>query len=231
MSVVQGKNLLVYLQGTGDIGDTDTVYPIGCDKDCTLVIDIGMMEVVAPENGNYRAVLPTLVGYQITGSGLVDYTKQMGAQSLQALAKARRLVVFKFKAVVSENQSVIYSGQGYFKNVTLSGPVTGGATYSYVLIPTLDIDINNTVPVSGSGTPADDMAQTYKLPFTATTGQKTYQNDELIGATIIDFIMEGLSINEGSLDDEFTGLDSSTGILTWNFPVLNGNRAIIIYKK
>lgn len=231
MSIIAGKNLLVYVQGDGVTGDKDTNYPIGCDKNCTLVIQGDMLETTVKDNGYNKTFLPTTVSYQITGDGLTDFTKQMGTQSLQTKILNRTLLTFKFQAQQSENEAIIYSGQGFLQSVQMSGPADGATTYSYQLIGTGALEIDNAIPVSGGGTPAGDMANVYRLQFTATDAQKTYQNDALTGATLLGFWLEDHCLYDGTDSDEMAGLTSSTGTLTWNYEASNGMRAVIIYKK
>lgn len=232
MSVIAGKNLLVYVQGDGTIGDTGEVYPIGCDRTCTLVIQSDMIETTIKDNGYNKTFLPTTVSYQISGDGLTDFSKQMGAQSLQTKILNRTLITFKFQAKESDTEAIIYSGQGYLQDVQINGPANGVTTYSYQLIGTGALEIDNTIPVSGGGgTPADDMAQVYRLQFIATDSQTTYQNNALTGATLLGFWLEDHCLYNGTDSDEMAGLTSSTGTLTWNYEASNGMRAIIIYKK
>lgn len=230
--IVQGKDLLVYVQGDGAIGQADQLYPIACDKTCTMAINMDMIETTTKDNGYFRTYLPTLASIQVTGDGLIDYSKIMGAQSLQSKALNRQIVSFKLVAQIGLNEQVIYTGQGYLRAVSVSGSVDGAATFSYEIIGTGQPDIDNTVPVEGGGgQPVEDMAQVYPLQFIATQGQKTYQNDALIGATLIRFTIQSQDLYKGSGDYQMTGLNSTTGTLTWNYEAEEGNECIITYKK
>lgn len=229
---IEGKNLIVYVQGDGETGETDELYPIACDRNCSLVINSEFIETTVKDNGYNKTFLPTLVSYQITGDGLTDYSKVMGTQSLQSKILKRRLVSFKFEARQSDTEAVIYSGQGYLQEVSLSGPVNGSATFSYQLIGYGELDIENTIPVEGGGgTPVEDMAQLYPLQFTATTAQKTYQNNALIGATLVAFYFSGYTIYSGSDSDEYSGFNATTGTISWEFESVNDARGLILYKK
>lgn len=77
------------------------------------------------------------------------------------------------------------------------------------------------------------MAQVYRLQFTTTDSQKTYQNDKLKGATVvgIGFWLEDHCMYQGPGDDEMLGLDIATGTVYWNYEASEGMRGIIIYKK
>lgn len=232
MSVLAGKNFMVYITGTGSIGDTDTSYPIGCDKTCTLNMQGDVLETTSKDNGPYRTFLPTTVSYQITGDGLVDYSKTMGVQSLQTLLNTRKLVSFKFESAEIDAQRIIYSGVGYFTQVQMSGPAEGAASFSYVIQVTGALSIDNTFTTTGTGGQSNDtVAQVYRLQFTTTAAQKTYQNDALVGASLIRFTIEDHELYEGTDSDDMTGLDTDTGTLTWNYEASNGERAIITYKK
>lgn len=232
MSILAGKNLMVYITGTGAIGDTLQSYPIGCDKTCTITSATDMLETTSKDNGYYRTFLPTLVSYQITGDGLVDYTKTMGVQSLQSLINTRKLISFKFESAEINSERIIYSGVGYLTQVQLSGPADGAASFSYQIQVTGELSIDNTFTTeTGGGQSNDTVAQVYRLQFTTTSGQKTYQNASLVGASIIRFTIEDHELYQGSDDDDMTGLDSDTGTLTWNYAPGANNRAIITYKK
>jgi hypothetical protein len=132
---------------------------------------------------------------------------------------------------------VIYSGQGYLRNVIVGGPADGSATFSYEIIGSGEPDIDNTIPVEGGGgTPADDMAQVYPLYFRTTTDQTSYQNDALIGAKLLILSIEQVILFK---DDElgptgethWTSFDETTGTVEWNFNTYNKSRGFILYKK
>lgn len=235
--IIQGKNLLVYVQGDGEIGNTDELYPIGCDKTCTLSIDAELKETTIKDNGSWKTYVSGLRGVQIAGDGLIDYTRVMSAHSLQNKIINGQIVVFKLVAELTESERVIYSGQGYLNNVTIGGPAEGSATYSYNIIGTGAPDIDNNIPVEGGGgTPTDDMAQVYPLYFRTTTDQTSYQNDVLIGAKLLMLSIEQVILFK---DDElgpigethWTEFNSATGTVTWNFNTFNKSRGYIQYKK
>lgn len=235
--IVQGKNLMIYIQGDGAIGQADELYPIACDKTCTISMGSDFIETTVKDNGYFRTFLPTLVSIQITGDGLIDYSKVMGVQSLQSKILNRQIVVFKFVAYVGQNEQVIYTGQGYFKTVESSGNVEGGATFNYVIVGTGEPDIDNTVPVDGGGgTPVDDMANIYPLYFRTTNDQTSYQNAVLIGAKLILLSIEQVILfkDDGlgpTGETHWTSFDPATGTVKWNFKTFNKSRGFIVYKK
>lgn len=232
MSITQGKNLLVYIAGDGVNGTLDENYPIGCDKTCTVATTVDLLETTTKDSGYNRTFLPATVSSTISGDGLVDFTKTMGVQSLQKKALARTLVNFKFESAEIDSERIIYSGVGYLTSVQMSGPAEGAATFSYSIQVSGELSIDNTITVEGGdGQDNTTMAQVYRLQFTTTSGQKTYQNDALVGATLLSFTLEDHDLYEGTDSDDMTGLTSTTGTLTWKYAAGNGQRAIIIYKK
>lgn len=237
MDVIAGKNFLVYITGTGDIGQTTESYPIGCDKTCSIVISVDMLETTSKDNGPYRTSLPTLVSYQITGDGLVDYSKTMGVQSLQQLCNTRKLISFKFESSEIDSQRAIYSGVGYFQQVQMSGPAEGDASFSYAIQVTGKLEIDNTFIVEGGdGQNNDTVAQVYSLYFRTTTDQTSYQNDVLVGATLLLLSIEQVILfKDDSLgptgETHWTAFDSATGTASWNFDTFNKSRGYILYKK
>jgi predicted secreted protein len=235
--IINGKDLMLYVYGDGNIGTVDELYPVACDKTCSLEIDSDILETTVKDSGYWKTFLPSFNSAKITGDGLVDYSKTMGLQSLQSKIMQRTLVVFKLVAELSDTEKVIYGGQGYLTSVTVSGAVGSAASFSYQLTATGEPDIDNTIPVEGGdGTPADAMAQIYPIYFRTTTDQTSYQNDALVSASLILFSIEGVIIFKADglgPDGESTwdGFDPATGTLSWTFKTENLSRGYILYKK
>lgn len=230
--IIPGKNMMVYVNGDGVHGDTDKLYPIGCDKNCSLNITSELIETTVKDSGYYKSFLPSFVQWGISGDGLVDYSKVWGIQSLQDVLLNRQIVIVKLQAKLSETEAITYSGTGYLQNVVISGPAEGSEVYTYQLAGTGKLEIDNTIPVEGGGgTPTDDMAQVYRIQFTTTAGQTSYQNDDLIGATLLLMTLEDHCLYKGTDSDNMAGLNPSTGTVSWNYEAGTGMRAIIIYKK
>lgn len=235
MSVVAGKNLMVYLAGDGEFGEVGNVYPIACDKQCSLTATTDFIETTIKDSGYKKTFLPTLVSYEISGDCLVDFTKVMNVVTILKYIDRRQGVLIKMilQEIKDGNVTVhiIWSGSGYFRSLTQNGEVTSAMAYSYDILITgnITIDVITTPDDSGGGT--TNMALVDKLQFRTTDGQSSYQNDTLIGATLLYLSVEGLGIFTGDGDDEMVGLDISTGMVTWNFKVENLTRIIIVYKK
>lgn len=235
--IIAGKNFLVYITGTGDIGQTTESYPIGCDKNCTLIQAAELLETTSKDNGYNKTFLPTFVSSQITGDGLVDYSKTMGVQSLQQLINTRKLISFKFESAEIDSQRAIYSGVGYLTQVQQSGPADGAASFSYAIQVSGELSIDNTFIVEGGdGQNNDTVAQVYSLYFRTTTDQTSYQNDVLVGATLLLLSIEQVILfKDDSLgpvgETHWTSFDSATGTANWNFDTFNKSRGYILYKK
>lgn len=230
--ILQGKDIILYAKGDGVIGDADTLYPMACARNCILNITSDMLEVTNPDSGIFKSFLPTYVGYTVSGSGLSDFSKVMGVRSLKERILNRNIIVFKFVATNEEGETSIYSGQGYVRNIRVDGPVQGASTFSYEIIGTDTINTESTIPIDdGSGTPSDEMAQVLRKQFIAVQGQHTYQDADLIGATMLFFTAAGQPLYKGDGNYQMTGLNSVTGILTWNYPLAAGSECILLYKK
>lgn len=235
--MIQGKNLLVYIQGDGINGDTDEVYPIGCDKNCDLTTQSDFLETTVKDNGYWKTVLPTTLSYQLTGDGLADYSRTVGLPAMQLKIGTRKIISWKMIAEDNLGNECIYSGVGYLQVVGSSGPVEGSMTYNYSIIGTGAYDIDNNIPnEGGGGTPVDDMANIYPLYFRTTTDQTSYQNDILVGASLVLFSIEQVIIfkdDDQGLEGEsnWDGFDPATGTVTWLFTTENKSRGYIIYKK
>jgi hypothetical protein len=234
--VSQGRNLMVWLYGDGVNGDTDTLYPVACDISCTLALSVEFLETTIRDNGYYKTFIPTYVSYQVTGNGLTNYSKVMHTGVLMNYATLRKIV--RVNMILNEVVSgatvtkIIWSGTGYFQQLQQTGDVSSALQFSYTLLITGGIDINVvTVPDPSGGAPITKEMQVYRKQWQVSTDQKTYQSDDLIGATLIYLDSEGVGLFSGDADDDMTGLDSDTGTVTWNFPAVNNSRMVLIYKK
>lgn len=233
--VSAGKNLMVYLAGDGEFGEVGNVYPIACDKQCSLTANTNFIETTVKDNGYKQTFLPTTVNYEISGDCLVDFTKVMNVVTILKYIDRRQGVLVKMilKEIKDGNVTVhiIWSGSGYFRSLIQNGEVSSAMAYSYDILITgnINIDVITTPDDSGGGT--TNMALVDRLEFRTTTAQTSYQNDKLIGATLLYLSVEGLGIFTGEGGDEMTGLNPTTGTATWNFQVENSTRIIIVYKK
>ena len=92
--------------------------------------------------------------------------------------------------------------------------------------------IYSVVANSGTGggtTPSGGTS--FPIYFTTTAGQTTYQSNDLIGATLLYLSIESNVLYKGAGSDEMTGLDPTTGTVTWNYAAGAGERAVLIYEK
>lgn len=237
--ITQGKNLMVYIPSDSVNGGTaGDLNPIACDQSCQLVGQFDMLETTIKDNGFFKTYLPSMGSYQIQGNGLIDFCNIINSVILQTYLNARTAIIWKmiFDAESPDSGSIIWSGTGYFQQVQQVGAVGQAMQYSYTIQVTGKPEISNSFACgTGGGSdptpPVTDMKETYRLQFIATDGQTTYQNDALIGATLIGFELAGQPLYIGSGDYQMTGLDSGTGTLTWNYGAANGNECIIEYKK
>lgn len=229
--VVPGKNFLVYVKGDGIHGDPSEIYPIACDKNCSLIINTSFLEITTKDTGYFRNFLPTFVDWKMSGNGLVNFGATMGVHSLQQLELNRQAVVVKMQAKQSEDESIVYSGTGYLKNVVTSGPVSGAGTFSYELIGINELSITSSIPSEGGGGGEPNIEIVERKQFIATEGQTTYQNNVLIGAKLLNLFVGRVPLYKGPGDYQMAGLDPTTGTITWNYPVAEGTECIINYSK
>lgn len=234
--IQNGKNMVVYLPGDGMFGEVGSLYPIACDRSCTLQTTSEFIETTVKDNGIWKTYLPTYNSAQISGDGLVDFCKVMNISSLQYYQFNRKPVVVKMLLDVEapDEGEVLWQGTGYFQQLQHSGQVNQGMSFSYTILITGGITIDNSFSCGTGGVtppPPEDVKQPYRLQFLATTGQTTYQNDALIGAELLEFTIANQCLYEGNGDYQMAGLNSSTGTITWNYEAANGNECIILYKK
>lgn len=104
--------------------------------------------------------------------------------------------------------------------ITFNTPLQSGERVKFVTVDQT-VTVPNTVGVGAINT----------IEFTTVAGQTSYQNNALIGATLIYMSMEDHPLFTGSSSDETTGLNNTTGTITWNTATTNPLRTIIIYKK
>lgn len=238
--IARGKNLMVYLPSDSvNGGDTGELNPIACDISCTLSGQFDMLETTVKDNGFFRTFLPSMGTYQISGNGLVDFCNVINTKILQTYLNTRAAIVWKMILDTDSPDSgqVLWTGTGYFQTVEQTGAVNQGMSYSYTIQVTGKPSISSTFACGTGGDtpppPVTDTKMTYRLQFTTTNGQTTYQNDLLIGAELLSLTIEDHDLFEGTDDDGMAEnpLNSSTGTITWNYEVKNSNRAIALYKK
>src|SRR5690625_720915 len=226
--MVKGKNILIYIKNMDD-----ELIPISCGKSCTLSLQQDYIRATNPNDSDWKYYLPTERSWSITGNGLTDFSKKMGIQQLQQYLIDRASLVIKFEAVTEAGDAVVYTGVGGYQNNSLVGDALKLSAFSYKIIGIGKIEIQNNVPVDDGdgGGGGENMTEVKRLQFKATNGQTAYQNVDLIGATLLWFSVESNDLYKGSGDYEMAGLDSNTGVLTWNYQTSDGNECIMLYKK
>jgi len=235
---IPGKNLLVYIPGDGQFGEVGQLYPIGCDRQCSLQIQTDFIETTVEDNGFWRTYLPQFIGYQVSGDNLANYCEIMSEHAVFTYLSQRKPVVFKFiaNAHTPDEGYVMKTGTGYFETLQINGDASGSMSWAYTLRGTgkLEEDYSFTCNTGGGGEPTppiEDIMQVYRKQFIATDGQTTYQSDDLIGATLLWLSIQSQDLYVGNGDYQMAGLNSTTGVLTWNYETANGNEVIALYKK
>jgi hypothetical protein len=235
--IALGKNLMVYIPSDDVNGGTaGDLNPIACDQSCQIAGQFDMLETTVKDNGFFKTFLPSMGSYQIQGNGLIDFCNVINSVILQTYMNARTPIAWKmmFTADSPDSGTIVWSGTGYFQQVQQVGAVGSALQYSYTIQVTGKPEISNSFSCGtggGGSTPITDMKETYRLQFIATDGQKTYQSDDLIGATLLWLTIANEDLYKGDGDYQFTSLNSTTGTITWNYATNNGNECIVLYKK
>lgn len=230
--MIHGKDLILYFQGDGITGDTGKMYPVACDQSCTMEIMADMIESTGNVDNIFKYFLPTTLSTKISGNGLIDFTKVFGVPDLQTIMLQRRQLLMRFIYQKSDAERIIYTGNGYLSDLSITGAVNNAGAFSYqiTISGTLVIDTTMVTDDSNSKT-TTDVTDIYKIQFIGTAGQTSYQDNNLITGTILEFVIEGDVIYfDGHPDDAIT-FDPVGGTLTWGAALNVGDRCIILYKK
>lgn len=231
--VSEGRNLMLYIPGDGTYGTTANMYPIACDTSCTLSGAAEMLETSTKDNGIWKTFLPTLLDYKISGTGLVDFSKTMNILFIQAYLTGRKAIAWKMIQAADNGDSgeVIWSGTGYFTQITKTGNVKDATQFQYAIQVTGQIAISNSFVSGGaSQPPVENTKQMYTLEFTATAGQTSYNDPALVGADLVLFSLSNYVIYSQSGPNTGT-FNPATGTITWNTAATAGAGALIIYQK
>jgi predicted secreted protein len=138
--IIQGRNILIYIQN-----DSGEFVATACDKTCTLHIETEFLEITDPNGGTTRRRLPTITDWSITGSGLIDYNREISALFMQQKLIGQVQIQVKMFAQNGDGYAV-YSGAGYFQSIDETGDVTAAGAYSYTIVADGDLTIESTIP-------------------------------------------------------------------------------------
>lgn len=227
MAIINGSNMILYVEGDGAVGSVGVMYPIACDTQCDFEIKVQTIDTSVKDNGYYSSVVAALVSVSLSGTGLVDFSQIMGVAGLQTKILSRATVSYKFTVNVSDTLNVIYSGLGILTDLKITGAVKNAAIFAYMIAGSGAPSVANNIPAGGGVIP-QDVTQPYSLSFTATAGQTSYTDSSLIGATILAFFFSGLNIYIGPGSNQF---NSTTGTLSWSFSAQSGAQGLVLYKK
>jgi predicted secreted protein len=219
MSLVQGRNVLL------KVFKTDGYYSIACNSSCTLNMAIDELETTFLGSGAQKTYIPNRVSQSLQGSGPIYLADSLTAADIRNYAMNRSLIQWSFELTDNDANTVSYTGTGFFTSVDITGDVSNAALCDY--------QIRVTGPVNASGgVPGSSLDDTAVFVYTATGGEISFSDADLIGVTVIDVERNGIGLIVKTTSPSVNEVQfaSGTGTLTFNYALGAGEYIQVIYQ-
>ena len=131
MNLVDGTDVMLYYhdEGTGDD------IPFACAKNCAMSINPSFREVTSASSAFFKQIIPDIAEWSVSIDGLVTLSNY-GYLFLTDLITARTSILIKFVVDNGPDGLVIYSGQAYPGQFTITGNYNEAAMYQVTMMGT-----------------------------------------------------------------------------------------------
>lgn len=181
MAIVNGKDVILSIATGGGFD------PILCNASCSINFSTDSLETTFEDDGAYRGFVPNKHTVTLKGNGPIQLGENYTAAQIVEFELARTIISWKFEFDDGTN-TVIFSGTGFFTAIDITGDAGGSpATVDYTIQVTGEVSVDDTPPPGGSGTPAI-------WTYTATGGETTIGDPDLLNALILDVEREGIGL-------------------------------------
>ena len=207
MALVQGSNVLLKISNGGALAT------IACNASCTMELSTDTLETTFEESGAHRSFIPNKHTTTLRGNGPIVMGQSVLVSDIVQYQYNKTVIAWEFRYTDGTNIAV-YSGSGFFTQVTVDGAVGQAAQCDYTIQVTGEVLIT-AAPPTGDGDP-----QIYE--YTATETIATVSEPDLIGAVLLIILREGIGIEIitiGTPNSDQVKFTSATGTLEWGTPL------------
>lgn len=181
MAIVSGKDVILSIAAGG------AYDPILCNASCSINFNTDTLETTFEDAGAFRGYIPNKHSITLEGNGPIQLGENYTAAQITEFQLARTIINWKFEFDDGTN-TVIYSGTGFFTSIKITGDATGTpANVDYTIQVSGEVLVDDTPPPGGSGNPAI-------WTYTATGGETTIGDPDLLNALILDVEREGIGL-------------------------------------
>ena len=199
MNLVNGTNVMLYYHDEG----TNTDIPFACAKNCAMSINPSFRDVTSATSAFAKQVIPDIYEWSVSIDGLVTLSNY-GYLFLTDLITSRLSILIKFVVDNGPDGLVIYSGQAYPGQFTLTGNYNEAAMYQVTMMGTGAYNSTGTT-ITPSGVVIEGGTVT-RFEYTVPSDGATITIAATIGASAITVFARGTA---GEPTIKYTG--SPTG--------------------
>ena len=224
MGLVQGNDIILFIY--------DGMWKhVVCGTSCSFETTAEDIETSITGSGVWRTYEYVALTWTCSFDGviLLDGLNQASLQDLRAYQYSRQKVLIRYQR--EDGDGNVYTDEGYalITSISDSGDLDSMATFS--------VNLKGTGPLTSvfAPTPVDTGKSVKRLEYTGVSGETSFTNALLIGAEILDVVVDGIGrsqiITSGTPVNQEAKYVSATGTIEVPITLDNGVEVYVLYQE
>ena len=222
--IVKGENIILFIYDDG------MWKPVVCGRDCSFETQAEDIETSITGSGVWRTFEYVALTWTCSFDGviLLDGLNELSLQDLRAYQYSRQKVLIRYQR--QDDNSNVYTDEGYALISSISD------TGNYQDVGTFSIELKGTGPLTSVivPTPVDPAGKVKRFEYTATGGEDSFTDTDLINKDVIDVVVDGVGrssiITSGTPVAQEVLYDSTTGTITMPFDLETDTEVYVLYQ-